>query len=83
MFLSYWDFPLACPVLQKRLFTVCMVSAKYKWYIMIIPLFRTKFAPKDDNHSLSKQKNYLATIHTSASFEKNVNKFGSIYVEEF
>ena len=45
-------------------------------------VFRAKCAPKEENHSLSKIKSCLATIHTSDSSENSVTKFGSIYVEE-
>ena len=35
MLLSGLDFPLTCPILQKSLFTVCVRSARYKWYIRL------------------------------------------------
>ena len=52
-------------------------------YYICFAVFRVQCAPKEENHSLSRIKNSLATIHTSAASEKeNLTEFGGIYIEE-
>ena len=84
MLLSSLDFPLTCQMLQKSLFTVCVGSSKYKWYIRLaLHFFRAKCDPKDENHFFVKDKKAVLPPSTPLLHQKkSVTKFGSIYVEE-